>query len=67
MVSHGAETYNIITGNVIKNEKVPVLKESLERVNALIRIAKHKDPTILARPHHELRLHITGILVFIND
>ncbi|NPA36445.1 MAG: hypothetical protein GXO47_06315 [Chlorobi bacterium] len=35
MVSHGKESYNIITGNVIKNEKVPALKESLEMVNNL--------------------------------
>jgi hypothetical protein len=35
MVSHGKESYNIITGNVIKNEKVPALKESLEMVNSL--------------------------------
>jgi hypothetical protein len=35
MVSHGKESYNIITGNVIKNEKVPSLKESLEKVNSL--------------------------------
>jgi len=35
MVSHGNESYNIITGNVIKNEKVPSLKESLEMVNSL--------------------------------
>ncbi|MCU4175894.1 SiaB family protein kinase [Carboxylicivirga sp. N1Y90] len=35
MVSHGEESYNIITGNVIKNEKVPDLKKSLEHVNSL--------------------------------
>jgi len=35
MVSHGKESYNIITGNVIKNEKIPTLKESLEKVNSL--------------------------------
>ncbi len=35
MVSHGKESYNIITGNVIRNEKIPALKESLEKVNSL--------------------------------
>lgn len=35
MVSHGEESYNIITGNVIKNEKVPDLKNNLEQVNSL--------------------------------
>jgi hypothetical protein len=35
MVSHGKESYNIITGNVIKNEKIPTLKASLETVNSL--------------------------------
>ncbi|WP_430812718.1 MULTISPECIES: SiaB family protein kinase [unclassified Carboxylicivirga] len=35
MVSHGESSYNIITGNVIKNEKVPELKASLEHVNSL--------------------------------
>ena len=35
MVSHGKDEYNIITGNVIKNEKIPALKESLETVNNL--------------------------------
>ncbi len=35
MVSKGEDCYNIITGNVIKNEKVPGLKESLELVNSL--------------------------------
>ncbi len=35
MVSKGEESYNIITGNVIKNEKVPGLTENLEQVNSL--------------------------------
>ncbi len=35
MVSHGEESYNIITGNVIKNEKVPELRKNLEHVNSL--------------------------------
>ncbi|MCG8580575.1 MAG: SiaB family protein kinase [Bacteroidales bacterium] len=35
MVSHGETSYNIITGNVIKNEKVPELQANLEQVNSL--------------------------------
>ncbi len=35
MVSRGDDSYNIITGNVIKNEKVPGLTENLEQVNSL--------------------------------
>jgi hypothetical protein len=35
MVSKGADSYNIITGNVIKNEKVPELTKSLELINSL--------------------------------
>jgi hypothetical protein len=35
MVSRGEDSYNIITGNVIKNEKVPDLKKSLEHINSL--------------------------------
>ncbi len=35
MVSKGDDSYSIITGNVIKNEKVPGLRESLEHVNSL--------------------------------
>ncbi len=35
MVSKGEDSYNIITGNVIKNEKVPGLTENLEQVNSL--------------------------------
>ncbi len=35
MVSKGEDSYNIITGNVIKNEKVPGLRENLEQVNSL--------------------------------
>ena len=35
MVSKGVESYSIITGNVIKNEKIPYLQKSLEQVNAL--------------------------------
>jgi len=35
MISKGEEHYNIITGNIIKNEKVPLLKQSLELINSL--------------------------------
>ncbi len=35
MVSHGEASYNIITGNVIKNVKVPELEASLKHVNSL--------------------------------
>jgi len=35
MVSHGEESYSIITGNVIKNEKIPELRKNLELVNSL--------------------------------
>jgi hypothetical protein len=35
MVSRGDESYKIITGNVIRNERVPSLKESLELINSL--------------------------------
>jgi len=35
MVSKGEESYSIITGNIIKNEKVPGLRENLEQVNSL--------------------------------
>jgi len=35
MVSHGETNYSIITGNVIKNDKVPELKANLEHVNSL--------------------------------
>lgn len=35
MVSKGEESYNIITGNVIKNEKVSGLRENLEQINSL--------------------------------
>jgi hypothetical protein len=35
MVSRGEESYKIITGNVIRNTKVPGLKESLEHINSL--------------------------------
>lgn len=35
MVSKGADCYNIITGNVVKNEKIPELTKSLETVNSL--------------------------------
>ncbi|WP_291855955.1 SiaB family protein kinase [Marinilabilia sp.] len=35
MVSRGDESYKIITGNVIRNTKVPSLKESLEHINSL--------------------------------
>ncbi len=35
MVSKGDDSYNIITGNVIKNEKVADLKKNLELINSL--------------------------------
>ncbi len=35
MVSKGEDSYKIITGNVIRNEKVPGLRENLEQVNSL--------------------------------
>jgi hypothetical protein len=35
MVSKGDDSYKIITGNVIRNSKVPGLKESLEHINSL--------------------------------
>ena len=35
MVSKGDDSYNIITGNIIKNKKVPELKSSLELINSL--------------------------------
>ncbi len=35
MVSKGEDSYNIITGNIIKNERVPGLKETLEHINSL--------------------------------
>ncbi|MBN2166569.1 MAG: SiaB family protein kinase [Marinilabiliaceae bacterium] len=35
MVSKGVESYSIITGNVIKNEKIPILQRNLEQVNSL--------------------------------
>ncbi|HLW08438.1 MAG TPA: SiaB family protein kinase [Marinilabiliaceae bacterium] len=35
MVSKGDDSYNIITGNIIKNQKVPELKSSLELINSL--------------------------------
>src|SRR5690554_2844887 len=35
MVSKGDDSYNIITGNIIKNERVTSLKESLELINSL--------------------------------
>ena len=35
MVSKGDDSYNIITGNMIKNTKVPELKSSLELINSL--------------------------------
>jgi hypothetical protein len=37
MVSRGDESYKIITGNVIRNAKIPSLKESLEHINSLDR------------------------------
>ena len=33
--SYYVESYNIITGNIIKNEKIPELEKSLELVNSL--------------------------------
>lgn len=35
MISKGDDSYKIITGNVIRNSKVPELKESLEHINSL--------------------------------
>ncbi|MDK2841977.1 MAG: hypothetical protein PWQ17_1482 [Anaerophaga sp.] len=35
MVSKGDDSYKIITGNVIRNSKIPGLKESLEHINSL--------------------------------
>ncbi|MFO8001448.1 MAG: SiaB family protein kinase [Marinilabilia sp.] len=35
MVSRGDESYKIITGNVIRNARIPNLKESLEHINSL--------------------------------
>lgn len=35
MVSKGDESYNIITGNIIKNQKVAELESSLELINSL--------------------------------
>ncbi|WP_462317056.1 SiaB family protein kinase [Marinilabilia sp.] len=35
MVSRGEDSYKIITGNVIRNSKIPGLKESLEHINSL--------------------------------
>lgn len=35
MVSKGNDSYNIITGNVIKNTKIPELTKNLEMVNSL--------------------------------
>jgi hypothetical protein len=35
MVSRGEDCYNIITGNIIKNHKVPELQKSLELINSL--------------------------------
>jgi hypothetical protein len=35
MVSKSADSYSIITGNIIKNEKIAVLQSNLEQVNAL--------------------------------
>ncbi|MGQ1785614.1 MULTISPECIES: SiaB family protein kinase [unclassified Saccharicrinis] len=35
MVSKGEDSYNIITGNIIKNTKVPGLTDNLEQVNSL--------------------------------
>ncbi|MDR2928884.1 MAG: SiaB family protein kinase [Cytophagaceae bacterium] len=35
MVSKGDDSYNIITGNIIKNDKVPDMKKNLEYINSL--------------------------------
>ncbi len=35
MVSKGEDSHNIITGNIIKNDKVPELEKSLELINSL--------------------------------
>ncbi len=38
MVSKGDDSYNIITGNIIKNERVAGLQESLELINSLDKV-----------------------------
>ena len=35
MISRDDDNYNIITGNIIKNEKVPDMKNKLEHINSL--------------------------------
>ncbi len=35
MVSRGDDSYNVITGNIIKKDKVPELEKSLELINSL--------------------------------
>ena len=35
LVSHGEESYNVITGNVVKREKREGLEKSLEHINSL--------------------------------
>ncbi len=57
MVSHGKESYNIITGNVIKNEKIPSLKASLETVNSL---NKEDLSTLFKKQMREGRLSDKG-------
>lgn len=57
MVSHGKESYNIITGNVIKNEKIPSLKASLDTVNNL---NKEDLSTLFKKQMREGRLSDKG-------
>ncbi len=35
MVSNGVDSYNVTTGNIIKNDKIPGLEKSLEHINSL--------------------------------
>ncbi len=35
MVSKGETEYNVTTGNVIKNDKIPILKKMLDNINSL--------------------------------
>ncbi len=38
MVSKGEDCYNIITGNIIRNERIQPLKENLELINSLDKV-----------------------------
>jgi hypothetical protein len=35
MISRDDDNYNVITGNVVKNEKVPEMTKNLEHINSL--------------------------------